>query len=437
MLYVFGAFLLLTGVKMWWAAGKEPDLESNPALKLLRRVLPVSPQFDGEKFFTMANGRRMATPLLLVIALVGLTDVIFAVDSIPAIFAITTDPFIVLTSNIFAILGLRAMYFLLAAMAAKFHLLSYGLAVVLVFIGTKMLLIDIVKIPVLLSLGVVVAVLGITMLWSMKTTPRLHDRLRRRGAGGARGVQAEPLMRPSVNIQMRIVLTRARVVTMNSSMTWPIAPHRPVRPWLSVAVLAGHGLLFWALLQLNVIESVVRHAAPLMVSIVSPDRPPEPMRTLQVQTPRPALPQVVLAMPVPEVVVQRDNPPPTLTVQAAPAPVTPPAAPSLAPPAPPAPPPPPAVQKVPASALRYLVEPPVEVPRLSRRMRESGTVLLHVVVDLRGLPRSVTLQRSSGFDRLDQQALGAMRQARFVPCTDGGKPVECESIAPIVYELEN
>lgn len=172
-LYVFGAFLLLTGIKMWWAAGKEPDLESNPALKLLRRVMPVSPNFDGEKFFTVENGKRIATPLFLVIALVGLTDVIFAVDSIPAIFAITTDPFIVLTSNIFAILGLRAMYFLLAAVAAKFHLLSYGLAVILAFIGTKMLLIDVVKIPVLASLGVVVAILAVTMVASVKTAPRV------------------------------------------------------------------------------------------------------------------------------------------------------------------------------------------------------------------------------------------------------------------------
>ncbi len=171
-LYLFGAFLLLTGVKMWWAAGKEPDLESNPALKLLRRVLPVSKDFDGERFFTVENGKRIATPLLLVIALVGLTDVIFAVDSIPAIFAITTDPFIVLTSNVFAILGLRAMYFLLAAMASKFHLLSYGLAVVLVFIGTKMMLIDVIKIPVLVSLGVVVAVLAVTMVASLRTAPR-------------------------------------------------------------------------------------------------------------------------------------------------------------------------------------------------------------------------------------------------------------------------
>ena len=182
-LYVFGAFLVLTGIKMWWAAGQEPDLESNPALKLLRKVLPVSKGFDGERFFTVENGKRIATPLLLVIALVGLTDVIFAVDSIPAIFAITTDPFIVLTSNIFAILGLRAMYFLLAAVAEKFHLLSYGLAVILTFIGTKMMLIDIIKIPVAASLGVVVGILAVTMWLSLRTAPKLPAR----EAGGTKG----------------------------------------------------------------------------------------------------------------------------------------------------------------------------------------------------------------------------------------------------------
>jgi tellurite resistance protein TerC len=173
-LYVFGAFLLLTGIKMWWAAGKEQSLDDNPALKLMRRMLPVSKRFDGEKFWTVENGKRIATPLLMVVALVGITDVIFAVDSIPAIFAITNDPFIVLTSNIFAILGLRAMFFLLAAVAAKFHLLSYGLAVILVFIGTKMLLIDVIKIPVLVSLGVIMAVLAITMVWSVRTAPRIE-----------------------------------------------------------------------------------------------------------------------------------------------------------------------------------------------------------------------------------------------------------------------
>ncbi|MBN8505322.1 MAG: TerC family protein [Burkholderiales bacterium] len=173
-LYVFGAFLLLTGVKMWWAAGQEPDLDNNPALKLLRRVMPVSQRFDGEKFWTVENGRRIATPLLMVVALVGITDVIFAVDSIPAIFAITLDPFIVLTSNVFAILGLRAMFFLLQAVATKFHLLNYGLAVILVFIGAKMMLIDVYKIPVLVSLGVVVSILALTMVISVKTAPKIE-----------------------------------------------------------------------------------------------------------------------------------------------------------------------------------------------------------------------------------------------------------------------
>ncbi|MGQ3082443.1 MAG: TerC family protein [Hydrogenophaga sp.] len=171
-LYVFGAFLVLTGVKMWWAAGQEPNLDDNPALKLLRKVLPVSKGFDGEKFFTMENGKRIATPLFMVICLVGLTDVIFAVDSIPAIFAITKDPFIVLTSNVFAILGLRALLILLQAAASRFHLLNYGLAVILVFIGTKMLLIDIYKIPVAVSLGVVFAILVVTMLWSNRTAEK-------------------------------------------------------------------------------------------------------------------------------------------------------------------------------------------------------------------------------------------------------------------------
>ena len=168
-LYVFGAFLILTGIKMWWAAGQEPDLQDNPALKLLRRLIPVSKNYDGEKFWTIENGKRIATPLFLVICLVAVTDVIFAVDSIPAIFAITSDPFIVLTSNVFAILGLRAMYFLLAAVASKFHLLNYGLAVILVFIGVKMCLIDVFKIPVWVSLGVIVSVLSLTMLLSVRS----------------------------------------------------------------------------------------------------------------------------------------------------------------------------------------------------------------------------------------------------------------------------
>ena len=168
-LYIFGAFLILTGIKMWWAAGKEPNLDDNPALKLLRKILPVSKNYDGENFWTVENGKKIATPLFMVICLIALTDVIFAVDSIPAIFAITSDPFIVLTSNVFAILGLRAMYFLLAAVANKFHLLNYGLAIILIFIGTKMCLIDFYKIPVAVSLGVVVGILAATMLLSLRT----------------------------------------------------------------------------------------------------------------------------------------------------------------------------------------------------------------------------------------------------------------------------
>jgi len=171
-LYVFGAFLLLTGIKMWWAAGREPSLDDNPALKLLRRLLPVSRHYDGERFWTLENGQKIATPLFMVICLIALTDVIFAVDSIPAIFAITSDPFIVLTSNVFAILGLRAMYFLLAAVAGKFHLLNYGLAVILMFIGAKMCLIDVYKVPVLVSLGVVAGILALTMVLSLRTAAR-------------------------------------------------------------------------------------------------------------------------------------------------------------------------------------------------------------------------------------------------------------------------
>src|SRR3990167_9288681 len=171
-LYLFGAFLVFTGIKMWWAAGQEPDLESNPALKWIRRHMRIAPDLDGEKFFTRIDGAKVATPLFVVILLIGIVDIVFAVDSIPAIFAITTDPFIVLTSNVFAILGLRAMYFLLANMHERFHLLSYGLAIVLVFIGDKMLLIDIYKIPVVFSLGFTAVTLAVTMLLSLKIPPK-------------------------------------------------------------------------------------------------------------------------------------------------------------------------------------------------------------------------------------------------------------------------
>ncbi len=175
-LYVFGVFLVLTGIRMWTAVGHESSLDDNAALRTLRRLMKVSPDFDGERLTTVHGGVRMATPLLLVIALVGISDVIFAVDSIPAIFAITTDPFIVLTSNVFAVLGLRAMFFLLAGMVDRFHLLPYGLAVILLFVGAKMLAVDLFHVPPLLSLVAILAILGTTILLSLKipAKPKLH-----------------------------------------------------------------------------------------------------------------------------------------------------------------------------------------------------------------------------------------------------------------------
>ncbi|WP_101926771.1 MULTISPECIES: TerC family protein [Luteimonas] len=172
LLYVFGAFLLLTGFKMWFAAGKEPDLENNVVLRWMRGHLRLTDGYRGDALRVREGGAWAYTPLFVVLVLIGVIDVIFAVDSIPAIFAITTDPFIVLTSNVFAVLGLRAMFFMLAGMADRFHLLPYGLAVVLVFIGAKMLLIDVYKIPVLWSLGVVAVILAVTVALSLARPPK-------------------------------------------------------------------------------------------------------------------------------------------------------------------------------------------------------------------------------------------------------------------------
>jgi tellurite resistance protein TerC len=170
-LYIFGAFLLITGIKMLVFAQSEANLENNPVLRWMRRHINLTTKFDGEKFWIDRNATRFYTPLFAVMILVGITDVVFAVDSIPAIFAITQDPFIVMTSNIFAILGLRAMYFLLADLKERFHLLTYGLGVILVFVGTKMLIVDWIKIPVGWSLVAVGAVLAASMVASV-VTPR-------------------------------------------------------------------------------------------------------------------------------------------------------------------------------------------------------------------------------------------------------------------------
>ena len=171
-LYVFGAFLVYTGIRMWISSDDEPDLENNRLLQWLQRRLRVAPVFDGERFVTVIDGVRMLTPLALVIMVLGVVDVVFAVDSIPAIFAITLDPFIVLTSNVFAVLGLRALYFLVAAMHDRFHLLSYGLAIVLLLIGAKMLLMDVVHVPVAWSLAATLAVLVGSIGLSLVVPPR-------------------------------------------------------------------------------------------------------------------------------------------------------------------------------------------------------------------------------------------------------------------------
>ncbi|MCT8127252.1 TerC family protein [Alishewanella sp. BS5-314] len=173
-LYVFGAFLVFSGIKMWLFAEASPDLSKNAALLWLRKHLRLTDELDGEKFTVIKPHKktgklvRYGTPLLLVLILVEITDLIFAVDSIPAIFAISTDPFIVLTSNIFAILGLRAMYFLLADFADRFSLLNYGLALVLIFVGCKMLLLDVFHIPVYISLPVVACFIGGSIWLSLR-----------------------------------------------------------------------------------------------------------------------------------------------------------------------------------------------------------------------------------------------------------------------------
>ena len=177
LIYVFGAFLIATGVKLLLERGRHASPEEPWTLRWVRRLVPSSERFDGDRFFTLENGRRVATPLFLALVLVEFTDVIFAIDSIPAIFAITRDPFIVFTSNIFAILGLRSLYFLLADLVDRFRYLKVGLAAVLVFVGAKMAAVDFVKIPELVSLALIATLLGgsvvVSWLVSRRTAPAL------------------------------------------------------------------------------------------------------------------------------------------------------------------------------------------------------------------------------------------------------------------------
>ena len=167
-IYLFGAFLILTGIKMIVKREESMDPGSNPVVRWLKRFISVTPEFRGDAFFVREHDVRMATPLFVVLVLVEFTDLVFAVDSIPAIFAVSKDPFIVYTSNVFAILGLRSLYFALAGVMDKFHYLKVGLGVVLSFVGVKMVLSHTVwKIDTLVSLGVIVGILGISIVWSL------------------------------------------------------------------------------------------------------------------------------------------------------------------------------------------------------------------------------------------------------------------------------
>jgi len=171
LMLVFGAFLVYTGIKILRGQETEVQPEHNPVLRLFRRFVPLSEQYHGKRFFIRRHRRTLATPLMLVLVVVETTDVIFAVDSIPAVFGVTRDPFIVFTSNIFAILGLRALYFLLASLMSRFRFLSYGLGLVLLFVGAKMLIHDWYDVPIHLSLGIVLGVLVVAIALSLLVAP--------------------------------------------------------------------------------------------------------------------------------------------------------------------------------------------------------------------------------------------------------------------------
>lgn len=175
-IYVFGAFLILTGIRMALQRETEVHPEKNIVLRLVRRVIPVTKDFERERFFVRHAGQLMVTPLLLVLVVIETTDLLFAVDSIPAIFAVTTNPFIVYTSNVFAILGLRSLYFVFANIVHKFHYLKIGLAVILTFVGVKMVLEDLYAIPTTLSLAVIAVVLAVAIVASLLRARRLEAR---------------------------------------------------------------------------------------------------------------------------------------------------------------------------------------------------------------------------------------------------------------------
>ena len=190
-MYVFGAILAITGVKLLVQRNHVMHPERNPVVRAFQKIFPITPDFVGNKFTVRRNGRRYATPLLLALVTVEVSDLVFAVDSIPAIFAITTDPFIVFTSNIFAILGLRSLYFLLAGVIEKFVYLKVGLSVVLIFVGAKMLAMDVYKLPIAASLGIIAAILGGSVALSLLKNRHSIQALPAAAAGGLVGSELQ------------------------------------------------------------------------------------------------------------------------------------------------------------------------------------------------------------------------------------------------------
>jgi tellurite resistance protein TerC len=180
-MYVFGAILAATGVKLLLTRGAQPHPQRNPLVRLFTRLVPVVPRYSDGRFVVVEQGRRYATPLLVALVTVEATDIVFAIDSVPAVFAVTSDPFVVFTSNVFAILGLRALYFLLAGVMHRFRYLDVGLAAILLFVGAKMILADVVKIPIAVALGAVAGILAISILASLapwRRNPRGREELR-------------------------------------------------------------------------------------------------------------------------------------------------------------------------------------------------------------------------------------------------------------------
>ena len=212
MIYVFGAFLVVTGIKMYLQGDEKIEPEKNPVVRLFERWVPISKVYDGQKFFIRRDGKTYATLLMLVLIVVETTDVIFAVDSIPAIFAITQDPFIVYTSNVFAILGLRALYFMLAGVMEMFTYLKVGLSVVLCFVGAKMMLVDVYKIPIGVSLSVIGGVLLLSILASWVLQPKKANLQSSGGALRPKPSRAGVLANPAVIGWTAIVLSMAALI---------------------------------------------------------------------------------------------------------------------------------------------------------------------------------------------------------------------------------